>query len=383
MDNCKSLKINITGDLVINQNYQTSNLDDKLINFFKDADYNIVNLEAPVTSSMTKILKTGPHLKANEQSTLNVLKKLNTNVVTLANNHILDYDEQGVFDTISFCNANDIQYVGAGLNKSDAAKILSLNTCQGSIAIVNIAENEWASATDNSAGGNGMDLIENSSQITNAKDHHDFVFVIVHGGHEYYNLPSPRMQKQYRFYVDCGADIVVGHHTHCIGGNEIYKGSPIYYSLGNFLFTKKNVNSDWYLGLILSIEITGKKLYCSLNSVKQTKEGYELAFLAGKEAREIENRILDYNKIIANKLLLDKQWDRYVNAKYTHYLDLWSPSSFITNRYIRAIFRKFKGGFLNKNGFSYFLNLMKCEAHSDLSKDVINKFLKNEGSHTS
>ena len=58
--------------------------------------------------------------------------------------------------------------------------------------------------------------------------------MIVHGGHECYNLPSPRMQKQYLFYADQGADIVVGHHTHCISGYEVYKGVPIYYSLGNF-----------------------------------------------------------------------------------------------------------------------------------------------------
>jgi poly-gamma-glutamate capsule biosynthesis protein CapA/YwtB (metallophosphatase superfamily) len=76
-----------------------------------------------------------------------------------------------------------------------------------------------------------MDIIDNANQIKEAKATHDKVIVIVHGGHEYYNLPSPRMQKQYRFYADQGADFVVGHHTHCISGYEVYNGVPIYYSL--------------------------------------------------------------------------------------------------------------------------------------------------------
>src|SRR5690606_30821804 len=141
-----------------------------------------------------KILKTGPHLKADKDSTLSVLKTLNIDLVTLANNHVLDYDEQGVLDTLVFCKENSIVTVGAGKNKEEAASVFYIDSPQGKIAIINIAENEWASATDTTAGANGMDLIDNIKQIQEAKSKSNFVFVIVHGGHEYYNLPSPRMQ---------------------------------------------------------------------------------------------------------------------------------------------------------------------------------------------
>ena len=92
------------------------------------------------------------------------------------------------------------------------------------IAILNFCENEWSIAEDDSPGANPMDIIDNTNHIREAKASHDKVIVIVHGGHEYYNLPSPRMQKQYRFYADQDADIVVGHNTHCISGSEMYKG---------------------------------------------------------------------------------------------------------------------------------------------------------------
>ena len=248
------MKLLTTYYLIVNLPYNASKMiDKKVIDLFEQSDYNIVNLEAPVTDSETKTLKTGPNLKADRDSTLNVLQTLQIDAVTLANNHVLDYGEQGIADTLQFCKDNNIDTVGAGMNLSEAFKTLYIDSKEGKIAIVNFAENEWSAATADSAGFNPMDIIDNSYQIKKAKEIADYVVVIVHGGHEYYNLPSPRMQKQYRFYAEQGADIVVGHHTHCISGYEEYKGVPIYYSLGNFLFTENSTNDDWYTGLVLEI----------------------------------------------------------------------------------------------------------------------------------
>lgn len=372
----KNVQINITGDFVVNQPYLVSNLHDDVVSFFGRSDFNIVNLEAPITEKERKILKTGPHLKADKSSALEVLKALNINVATLANNHILDYEEEGVLDTISFCNDNDILHVGAGKNMLDAAKILCLNTTQGKIGIINIAENEWASATNECAGGNGMDFINNHAQICEAKKEFDFVFVIVHGGHEYYNLPSPRAQKLYRFFIDSGADIVVGHHPHCMSGFEIYKGKHIYYSLGNFLFTKPKDNRDWYEGLILEINIRDRNLETRIHGVKQSKNRFELKFFEDHEINTLNSRLQKFNSIITNEDSLRRSWSDYVDRQFETYIKLWSPVSFITNRYLKGFFRRFYKLFVNKDGFKYYLNLMKCEAHSDLSREIIQKFLK-------
>src|SRR5690606_25591800 len=126
---------------------------------------------------------------------------LKVDLVTLANNHILDYNNEGVLDTVEFCKKNKLETVGAGSDLINASKTFYLNIKKRTIAIINFAENEWASASKNSAGANPMDIVDNVTQIKEAKSNSDFVFVIVHGGHEYYNLPSPRMKKQYRFYV--------------------------------------------------------------------------------------------------------------------------------------------------------------------------------------
>src|SRR5690606_32026141 len=163
------MKIIIAGDLVVNQNYKVNNIKQEVLELFKNSDFNIINLEAPITTSASRILKTGPHLKSEKESTLEILKALNINLCTLANNHVLDYDEQGVLDTINFCKEHNIQTVGAGKNKEEASRTLYLETKAGKIAIINIAENEWASATDTSAGANGMDLIDDVKQIQEAK----------------------------------------------------------------------------------------------------------------------------------------------------------------------------------------------------------------------
>jgi len=135
------MKILITGDLVINKEYIKSNISDTVVFLFNKSDLNIVNLEAPVTNSTSKILKTGPHLKSDKRSTLDVLKALNIDIVTLANNHVLDYDEQGVAETLEFCKENNIKTVGAGMNLKEASQTLYIDSDEGKIAIVNFAEN--------------------------------------------------------------------------------------------------------------------------------------------------------------------------------------------------------------------------------------------------
>lgn len=370
------MKFLITGDLVINKKYDAlRNIDQKVIDLFSTSDINIVNLEAPVTDSESKIIKTGPHLKSNKIYTLDVLKKLNIGIVALANNHIKDYGEKGVLDTIAFCEDNSIKAIGAGINLKEASKTTILNTSEGKIALINIAENEWSSAEENSAGANGMSFIKDTKKIQQAKRDNDFVFVIVHGGHEYYNLPSPRMQEQYRFYAEQGADLVVGHHTHCISGYEIYDGTPIYYSLGNFLFTMTSTYQDWYTGAILEVKIINGRLVTILHPIHQTKDGFNLSLLEGEDKANFLVRVESYSKILSIKEKLSEEWENFTTSKEKGYLSYWSPLSFIKSRYLAWFLRKLNLRLINKPGLALYLNLMRCEAHHDLSKEVIKDHL--------
>ena len=373
------MKIIIAGDLYIADEFKNNKLIDKSVQvLFSTADYRIVNLEAPITDdrSENKIIKTGPHLRMSEQTAISVLKQLNIDGVTLANNHILDYGTKGLLDTFDTLKSKEVAYVGAGTNLKDAAKYITLNREGMKIAIINFCENEWSIAEEDSPGANPMDIIDNANQIREANSTHDKVIVIVHGGHEYYNLPSPRMQKQYRFYAEQGADIVVGHHTHCISGNEVYNGVPIYYSLGNFLFTKNNPNDEWYTGLILEVEITSDSIECQIHPVRQEKKSFNLYLFEGEEKEEVFEQIENYSSIISDEKMLDLKWNKFIDQQSRMYLNYWSPLSYVKNRYLNAAFRKLIGNMLNKKGASLFLNLVRCEAHRDLSKEVLRKYIK-------
>ena len=101
-----------------------------------------------------------------------------------------------------------------------------------------------------------MNIIANTRSIKEAKKLADVVILIIHGGHEYYHYPSPRMVEQYRlYYAEQGASIIVGHHSHYISGYEIFEGVPIFYGLGNFLFDSNNEMKGWYEGILLNIQI--------------------------------------------------------------------------------------------------------------------------------
>lgn len=373
------MKILIAGDLVINQPYQISKLSPDLLKVFEEADLKIVNLEAPVTNSFSKIMKTGPNHKSEYNSTSKVLGALNVDVVTLANNHILDYDQQGVSDTLDFCKKHNILSVGAGMSIQDASKTLYIHGSDGCLAIVNFTENEWTIATDDRAGANPMCTIDNTRQIREAKEKADFVLVVVHGGNEYNPYPSPRMVKQYRFYVESGADMVVGHHTHCIGGYEKYLDAPIFYSLGNFLFTASKRKPDaWYSGLLLNVEVlSGTQVKFEILPTAQSEKDFSLTLYEGKDKEVIMKKIYEINDVISNKLLLQEKWTEFVDKKRGGYIKAITPIAGISNRYLKAVL--YRSGIykwlLNKTYIKESLNRIRCESHYDVVEQIFKRYI--------
>ena len=248
-----NIKINIAGDLYLGQGLEpiaiqnpASLFDKDVVKAFSDSDFNVLNLESPLTMAGKehKILKTGPHLKALPE-TIGALNILKTSLVTLANNHIYDYGYKGLNDTLELCKKNNIATIGADVTLKGASKIFLKKFDQLTIAFVNIAENEWCNANETHGGANPMNIIANTRSINEAKKLADIVILIIHGGHELYHFPSPRMVDQYRFYAEQGASVIVSHHSHYISGYEIFNGVPIFYGLGNFLFDSMDNANGW------------------------------------------------------------------------------------------------------------------------------------------
>ncbi len=105
------------GDFFVSDDFSGRDLiDDTVAALFARADYRVLNLEAPLTGEIheNRIEKTGPHLRSLDSTTIPILKKLKVDLVTLANNHILDYGGRGLADTLKALEENNIDSVGAG-----------------------------------------------------------------------------------------------------------------------------------------------------------------------------------------------------------------------------------------------------------------------------
>lgn len=383
------MEIAIAGDIYISDAFKDKRLiDNSIIELFSGVDYKIVNLEAPITidNPKNKLLKTGPNIRMSIDTIVPFLTQLKINIVTLANNHILDYGESGLrntFDTLSRININ---YVGAGDNISQARKHITLKKDDVQIAILNFCENEWSIAKEKSAGANPLNTIDNANQIKEAKLNNDKVICIIHGGHEYYNLPSPNTRKLYQFYVDNGADIIIGHHTHCIGGFEIYKSAPIIYSLGNFLFTYKSENDEWYNGLITKLKLTKTDpITFNLIPIRQSKNNYYLSIISGNSQKHIFEKINYLNNIISDSVLLQDHWDKWIKQNKKRILNYLSYNNGINNILIHRILYKLGLSelFLNKHYFKLILNILRCESHFEALLYSLNQTLNKSNDSNS
>jgi poly-gamma-glutamate synthesis protein (capsule biosynthesis protein) len=297
------------------------------------------------------------------------LQQLDINMVTLGNNHIMDYGEAGFAHTVSFLNEHKISYVGGGINLIEAKKPRILDINGLSIGILNFAENEWSIAGENRAGANPLDIVDNVSQIKSLKMMCDKVICIIHGGHEMYSLPSPRMVKQYHFYADSGADVIIGHHTHCILPYEVYRSVPIIYGLGNFIFTIPSQYSDWYTGGVLELEIKDSKpIEFKLFFVKQDDMSFSAHLMGGLQKRELEQKIENQCCILQSEDLLMAKWKELVREKSSYYINNFKHIFPFCNRIIGVLFDKFSMSdrFICLQSMRRILNLFRCESHRDI-----------------
>lgn len=198
-------------------------LGEELNNILQNADYRIFNLEVPLTDQEQPIPKCGPHLVAPTKCVAGY-KAMHVDLLTLANNHILDQEQQGLLSTCSVLDVAGIAYTGVGQTPDEAAKPYIFECDGKQIGVYACAEHEFSIVTEHSAGANPIDLLETPDHVAALKEQCDYVIVLYHGGKEHYRYPSPNLQKVCRKLVEKGADLVVCQHSHCIGCEEKIPG---------------------------------------------------------------------------------------------------------------------------------------------------------------
>jgi len=326
------------------------------------ADYSIVNLEAPIVNGPGKpIEKAGPNLKCSK-NVIQSLQYCGFDCVTLANNHFYDYGEEGAITTFNELKDGGIDYVGAGTNLNDASNTLFKTVKGKTFAFINCCEHEYSIASDETAGSNPLNPIQQYYKIQEAKEKADYVIVIVHGGIELYQLPTSRMTETYRFFIDAGADAVVNHHQHCYSGFEYYKNRPIVYGLGNFCFDwngKRNVS--WNEGYLIKLLIEDDSVSLKTIPYSQCNEQPTVSLMKNDIKNQFVENISSINQIIKSKELLLMSYKKYVQEKAS--LVAFTPYS---NHWLRILYKKgVLPSFLSSRKLQQILNEIKCESHFD------------------
>jgi poly-gamma-glutamate capsule biosynthesis protein CapA/YwtB (metallophosphatase superfamily) len=204
--------------------------------FLAEADVALANFEMPVVRPGTAPVEpdVSPDL-AGRPEALDALLEAGIDVVSLANNHIMDWGEVGLFDTVESLRKKGVATFGAGRDLEEALEPAVLVRNGLRIGFIGFTPEQRWTAQDGVPGAAPLrlDLVRDSlSRLKGV----DVRVVSLHWGIEMSSYPTPEDRRLARAIAEAGADLIVGHHPHVIQGTESFGRTPVVYSMGNFLF---------------------------------------------------------------------------------------------------------------------------------------------------
>lgn len=335
---------------------------DDLLNILKQADFRMFNLEVPLTDQEAPIMKSGPNLVA-PTSTINGIKRISTDLLTLANNHILDQGDQGLYSTIRILKENDIDYVGAGSNINEAAQPYIWERDGIRVGFYACAEHEFTIATESSPGANPFDPLESLDHIQNLANKCDHLVVVYHGGKEHYRYPSPDLQKVCRKIVDKGGNLVVCQHSHCIGAFEKYNGNTIVYGQGNFLFDHSE-SEFWQSSLLLNVILKAGTM--SVEYIPIVKHGSSVRLADKLNSEKILQDFCKRSRQILDEGFVQETYNIFAGQMLNDYLAAFHGNNMVFRVLNKLCGHKLANKIYPKKSLTVMENFIECEAHREL-----------------
>lgn len=278
----------------------------ELIREMERADVMMLNNEFPYSDKGTPLEGKQFTFRARPD-TVNYLNDMGVDIVSLANNHAYDYGEEALLDSLDILREAGITAIGAGHNLSEARRPAYYIVDDIKIAFITATQIErldnpdTRGATDVSPGvfrcWDGENLLET---IKEAKKNCDFVVVYLHWGTENEATLDWAQLKQAPEVIAAGADLVIGDHPHCLQPIGVIQGVPVIYSLGNFWFNSKTLDTG-----LVKVVINQEGLV-SYQFIPCQQNGCKTGFLEGEEKK----RVLDYMRSISEGVQIDA--DGYV-----------------------------------------------------------------------
>lgn len=263
----KNIKLAFVGDIMLDRGVKYSvyknfsgnysELFSKVEDQLRAYDILFANLEGPISDKGAD----GGNLYSFrfEPGVVPALDQAGVDVLSIANNHIYNWGETALEDTMQLLSQAGVTYIGGGRFGSDAyqEKIISV----AGIRIAFLAFSEFnEGGTQASSSEPGIAIISETAikdSISSAKEKADLVVVSFHFGEEYDESPNNYQRKYAELAIDFGADLVVGHHPHVVQALEQYRNTYIVYSLGNFIFDQ-HFSAETMQGGLLEVEVDTK-----------------------------------------------------------------------------------------------------------------------------
>lgn len=309
----EEITLAFAGDILFDPNYsvmarllQKTNgiydcISSELLDEMKEADIMMLNNEFPYSSGGAPTPEKQFTFRARPES-VGILDQMGVDIVSLANNHAYDYGESALFDTLDTLEQAGIPYVGAGRNLEEAVKPVYFILNDVKIAYVSATQIErlenpdTKGATETSPGvfrcWNPEKLLET---VVEAKENSDFVVVYIHWGTENTDELDWAQLDQAPKIAEAGADLIIGDHPHCLQQIQYIGDVPVIYSLGNFWFNSKQVDT-----CLVKAVIDGDGLK-SFQFIPAIQKDCTTSLLHGEE----KERVLSYMRSVSSGVEID------------------------------------------------------------------------------
>lgn len=236
----------------------------------RSADFAMVNLETAITTGGTKA-PNKEYTFRSPPSAFGALKASGVDVVSMANNHGMDYMEGGLRDSLRAIRTSGFPVVGIGKDEDEAFRPRRFTVKGNKIAVVGATQvlddhlaKAWTATPTKGGLASAKDVPRLVQAVREARKGADYVIVHLHWGEEMRNCPLPRQQALAKTLVAAGADIVVGGHAHVPLGGGFMKGKYVHYGMGNFVFNgvsgKPDTTGQTHLSGVLQLRLDGGKV---------------------------------------------------------------------------------------------------------------------------
>lgn len=255
-------------------------------------DINLANLESPIASSGNEYSNKRFRFRA-EPALAKAIRAAGFNLVTLANNHSMDFGGQALAETLQHLNSAGVAWIGAGKNLDEARK-MTLYTVKGKkVAFLGYSLTqpiEFFAGQNRPGTAPGYEKLV-TTDVARAHRLADYVIVSFHWGKEASGTVQPYQRNAAHSAIDAGADVIIGHHPHVLQGIERYKKGIIFYSLGNFTFASKSTTAD--VSALIRLRLDDKLRVAEILplDVLHKRVGFQPRPLAGVEAETVIEKL--------------------------------------------------------------------------------------------